>query len=497
MLPNAPLLPQNPDSEYARNLNFALSKLLRDISKDANAATRKLEQVVYVTDFGADPTGADDSSAAFREALSEGYTVICPFGIYLLKDVDVGTNCTIEAQGAVFKPASGATYLFKMTGFRPKIFNAYFDGGNGNLGTTLNTNATVFVEDASYPVMDDCQFVNVAIGLHLRVATVDASSQTTKGSFSNLKFDTITTRGVLLGPNVNACTFKDIRMYVGVETPDYRPKRGCIGFQVVGTGALAATGGHMIDKVDVEQAEYGFQFTDATLCQVSNCFADSLAGSGFQCTGATTYMKFSGCFAGTCLIGFDISGTSSGIWIDSATTILQGVVPPWWVGPGSFFNAGSAFDIAVQNTASVTIGSWFGSHALYADSTATLKFETGDHLYADAIANVAAGTASYFGADGHNAAEFAWVAPYDGVLLLLTAQSSMAPGAAQTYTYTTRVTGVDTTQIAVITGAASFGDTDATPVLFSAGDNLSVRLDTSAGAAAGLHRLTLSIKYFP
>jgi hypothetical protein len=496
MLLKNPPLPQKPTTEYERNLNFALSKHLRDIANSTNDSTRKLDKVAFITDYGADLTGTDDSSEAFTAAIADGAkTIICPFGIYKIKDISIGDNVTIEGQGSVFKPMTSATYIFKMTAFRPKIYDAYFDGGNGNLGSTLNTNAAVFVEDASYPIIDDCQFVNVGIGLHLRVATISTSSQTTKGSFTRLKFDTISTRGILVGPNVNACTFYDIRMYVGVETPDYRPKRGCIGFQVVGTSALAATGGHMIDKVDVEQAEYGFQFTDATLCQVSNCFADSLADAGFQCTGACAYIKFTGCFAGTCLIGWDIAGTSSAIWIDSMSTILQGVVPPWWVGPGSFFNAGTAYDLAVKNTASVHIGSWFGDHAIYMDSTTTIKFENGDQLYSDAIANVPAATTTYFGPAGENTTEFTWVAPYDGLLYFLRAQSSVAPGVGQTYTYTTRVTGVDTTQVATTSGTA-FGDTDSTPVTFSAGDNLSVKLVTSAGAAAGTHRIVISLKYF-
>lgn len=463
----------------------------------ARTAQTKLRDIVSVKDFGAVGDGIADDSAAFSTALLAGVTVVCPFGVYLVKNVVIDTNRTLQAQGSVFRPAPGAAYILKMTGFRPSLKDAYFDGSNGNLPSVLGTNAALVVEDAAYPYVTNSQFVNVGIGMHLRVSAITGSSEVTKGSFSHLKFDTIGVRGILVYPNVNTCTFDDIRMFVGVEFPDNRPKRGCIGFQVVSTGSLTAAGGHMIDKVDIEQAEHGFQFTDAELIQISNCFSDSLAGSGYQFTGNCRKIKLTGCFAGTCLVGFDVAGTSYDIWIDSATAILQGVVPPWWAGPNPFFNVGSPFDLATRNTASVRIGSWFGDHKIFAESTATLAFEGGEYLYAGTATPVTAGTTTYFGPDGASSAqEITWIAPRDGVLVKLDAQSGSAPGSGQSYTYTTRLNLADTSQVAVTSGGSSFASSSTVPLTFVAGQNISVKLSVSGAAIAGTHRLVLLLKYF-
>lgn len=456
----------------------------------------KLRDRISVKDFGAVGDGVTDDSAAFTAALAVAapLVVYVPTGNYLIKNVVVPTHKTIEGNGAIFKPATGAAYMFKMNGFAPSIRNCYFDGSNGNLVSVLGTNGAVVVEDATYPVVENCTFVNVNTGLCIRVSVVNASNQTTKGFFSQLIFDTITVRGIYVGPNVNTCTFSQIRMYVGVEMPDNRPRRGCIGFQMVSTGSLIAFGGHMLDLIDIEQAESGFQFTGVQLTQVTNCFADSLANAGFQCTGACQFVKFLGCLAGTSLIGFDIDGTSSDIYIDSATTILNGVVPPWWVGPGAFYLPGAPFDITAKSTAVVSVGSWFGDNKIYADAGAVLKFEGGDYMQSATTVNVPAATTAYFGPAGLNAVEFTWLAPRDGVLFSLDVASNAAPGAGQSFTYTARVeiadTGLTFTVLNAFVGGASHA-----PVVFTRGQRISVKLVTSAGAAATQHRITLSAKY--
>lgn len=69
-VPN-PSLPQNPDTPYARELNFALLRSLRHLTIAANESSRKLGETVSVTDFGAKGDGTSDDTDAFLAALEE------------------------------------------------------------------------------------------------------------------------------------------------------------------------------------------------------------------------------------------------------------------------------------------------------------------------------------------------------------------------------------------------------------------------------------------
>lgn len=56
---------------------------------------------VNVLDFGADPTGSDDSSAAFQAAVDASANVVVPEGTFLINTpVDVADNVTIQGQGS-------------------------------------------------------------------------------------------------------------------------------------------------------------------------------------------------------------------------------------------------------------------------------------------------------------------------------------------------------------------------------------------------------------
>lgn len=458
---------------------------------------KKLEDSVSVKDFGAVGDGVTDDSAAFTAALAFSNTVHIPYGLYSVKNITIGTNQTLIGDGSIIRPALGASYAFKLTGFRPWLTGCYFDDQLDRVTHGIGTNAVVIVENSAYPVVDQCWFVNVFAGLLLKTSAINTTLEVTKGQFTNLRFDTVISRGIFVGPNVNTCTFDQIRMYVGVEMPDNRPRRGCVGFQLLSTGSLLAFGGHMLSKIDVEQAEYGFIFTDATLSYISQCFADSLANTGFQVAGASSNLKFNNCLAGTCLRGFEVSTTATSISLDSIETIYQGVVPPWWVGPGAFYVAGSPFDVFVGNTAAVKIGSWFGDHKLYADPGVSITFDSKSNLYSGTLAALGAGTTSYLGPLGASATDdLGFVADRAGVIYGIIAQCSAAPGASQSFTYTVMLNGVAQTVAATISGAAAFQGTGGNYAFFTAGQYISIRAVTSGGAAVTKHRASVTIKYF-
>lgn len=496
-----------PSAQTSTALQFLLSgstgaALIGFLQAGAGAVLRTLQakagDTVSVKDFGAKGDGVTDDSKAFADAFAAGRTVTVPFGVYFVKNIVIGTHQTLNGNGALFKAAPGANWIFKLTGFRAVIRDAYFEDSAGNIPDTFMTNAAVIVEDAAYPEVHDSRFVNLTCGIILRTTANDTAHQVTNGSFSNLRFDTIKKRGIYMAQNVNTCTFTNIRMYVGTLVSNGKeiPRAGCIGFQIFSTDAANTSGGHMLTNVDIEQAETGFQFTSAGLCWLTTCFADSLSGVGYQFTGACSDMKLINCLAGTCLVGYEIAGTSTKIYIDSVDTVFNGHIPPWG-DPANFFKPGEYYDIAVLNTAKVVIGSWLGEHKIYVDSTASLNFEGGEFLYSGTANPVAPGTTLYFGPVGANTADVVqWVAPRDGVLYGLRAQCASAPGNGQSFTYTARVNGSNTVLAASVNGNSSFEGRSAQLVNFAAGQVISISLVTSAGAAPTTHRLALSIKYF-
>lgn len=461
-------------------------------------AQSKLRDVVSVKDFGAVGDGVTDDSAAFTAALAAANSVYLPWGVYRAKNVTIGTHQSVFGNGSIVKAAPSATSIFTLTGFKPYLADCYFDDSDSNITPSLGVNGGVVVVDATYPTVTNCQFLNMHSGLVARVSSVIAANQVTKGTFSNLVFDTIQARGIYVGPNVNSCVFDNAQMYVGQVPSGGKaiPKAGCIGFQIVSTGTNNAAGGHFISQIAVLEAEIGFQFTDAQLTNVTQCIADSLKGSGYQLTNACEYIKFDNCFAGTCANGFEITGTSTNIWIEGCDTIFQGVVPPWG-DLANFFQTGPYYDIKIGNTASVRVGTWYAdAYSIFQDATTSLTFDIENEVYVGTTAQVAAASTVYLTPAGASANEnFNFVAPRKGVLLQLRARNGVAPGAGQSFTYTVRVDAVDTGLQAITSGASSFGSIVTATVPFNAGSDISVKLVTSATASLSQHRAVLRIKY--
>ena len=90
----------------------------------ATTVQAKLQQTVSVTDFGADPTGVADSTAAFNAAITAmnligGGTVMVPAGTYLALSIAMLSNVTLELRaGATIKKNGGAgtTQILNFTG---------------------------------------------------------------------------------------------------------------------------------------------------------------------------------------------------------------------------------------------------------------------------------------------------------------------------------------------------------------------------------------------
>lgn len=474
------------------------SSLIGFIQSGTSAVLRTVQSknrdIVNIKDFGGLVNGTTDDSAALVAAFAAHDTVRIGYGTCVLKNITIGTHKRLICEGTILKPAVGAQYILKLTGFKPSAEGFYIDGGSDNITHGRTTNAAVIVDDATYPTIDDADIVNVFGGILIKAST----SETKGGKFSRIRFDTFDDRGILMLSNVNTCTFTDIRGYCGTIPSGGLeiPKAGVVGLQIASTGSTIAAGGHMIDNCDFEQCEFPFQFTDAQLVNVYDSFGDSSMTAGFQVTGASQYITFYNCFAGTCLKGFDVAGTSI-VSIIGCETLFNGTVPPWG-DPAAFYSAGSPFDISVSNTATVNIAnsSWTGDRKLFVQSGATVNFLTPDYLYTASVTNIAAGATAYLGPQGQSASEVAgWIAPRDGVAMKLVTQQTAAPGGAETSTDTFRLAGSDSALAAVTTGGA-FGATDSDMIFFTAGQQFSVKSVQSGGAAATTHRAVLTVAYF-
>jgi hypothetical protein len=482
-------------------------------SSTSRSFATRLADFANVLDFGAVGNGVTDDSAAFTAALAANYTVIVPFrpSGYVVKNIVVSDHHTILFNGSIVNLAAGASYGFKLTGFAPALYDAVFEDNSSVLPNDL-AHGFIYVDNATYPTVQNCNFVNQILPIYIGGSV----NETKGGIFNNLRFDTFESRGILVGKNVNTCTFSNIRGYCGysrVIGNKGMPKDNVIGYQQISTGSTVAFGGNILSNVDMEGMGVGFQFTDTNLTNLVNCYGDSVSNAAYQCTGTTYYVNFLGCFAGACRIGFDISGTCSNIFMDGVQTALVGVIPSWASYPADFFvPVGSpAYNISIGNTASATIGSWkcdstphasasagnyIAGSLLYVQSTATVDFDSYDVLYSGSASTVAAASTAYFTANGINSLEApAFVPPKTGVIFGYAVEVNNAPGAGQTFTYTPRISYADYGTSTTISGASTYGVTSTSVIPFSASNNLSLKIVTSASAVAALHRTAIKIKY--
>lgn len=139
-------------------------------------------------------------------------------------------------------------------------------------------------------------------------------------------------------------------------------------------------------------------------------------------------------------------------------------------------------------------GSYPGVTARYQVPAATLDFSTG-------ASTVAAGLTRFLGRANvsANLAECLFYLPFKAKVLNLHVNASLAPGAGQSFTYVLQVNGVDTSLFVTVSEGLTDGQNriNIVPVPSPAGPNtaarISLKLITSAGAAAAVHQATMTV----
>lgn len=139
------------------------------------------------------------------------------------------------------------------------------------------------------------------------------------------------------------------------------------------------------------------------------------------------------------------------------------------------------------NTTAVFSGATLAPGATLTDSVISYtprKCVMDFHLQAGAT--VAAGTTGFYHSAGADTAEAnaATPVPFKGVARNMYCVSGGAPGVGQTYTYTLRKAGADTTVTATISASAVSAQDTTNEVSYNAGQNMCVRVVASAGAAS-------------
>ena len=81
------------------------------------------------------------------------------------------------------------------------------------------------------------------------------------------------------------------------------------------------------------------------------------------------------------------------------------------------------------------------------------------------------------------------IVPYDGLFEWMRAQSDVAPGAGETFTYNLRINGANSTQVVIAGAAAVMAEDLVASVQVTRGDEVCVSIVTSLNAAATTHRI--------
>lgn len=448
-----------------------LAQAIQDVN--AKALARSLKEA-----YGADETGATSSSASLTNALTALQVIeATPGAAYKVKDVAFTHNQGLMGNLARFAAEAGGTHMLRLSGFNTEVSDIYVSDG------TVLSGAVVFIGEGLGQSLEDATMVNVGAGA-VKLAPVSGSCATPY--LTNVLAYGITGYGVEIASSVNDGQF--IHNYMS-GVADYvlglgRPRTGTIGWwQHTPPVSGLAVGGHTVTGLTCITLHEGMHLTDAQYSKFSSCTVDSCRSYGLIVDGASYRISFEDFFCGTSR-GIRVSGSAQ-VSFDGLTTTLNGVIPPW--GQIPFYDAGTIYDITVQNTAQVWINGdeWHGDKRVFVDPTAKLTVSGGQWMPFRSGGTVNGGTTTFLTPDGVTAVEqdATYRVQKDGWLFVGQANQTAAPGASKFTTYNIRLSG--SLALSVVVGNSDTGNTAwayAVPVL--KGQEVSVQVVHDIGAAA-------------
>ncbi|WP_186112079.1 glycosyl hydrolase family 28-related protein [Burkholderia gladioli] len=477
----------------ASSNNPSLKYLATGTGAVSRTYASKFGDVVSVTDFGADPTGSADSTAAINNAIgavtSTGGTVYLPGGTY-------------KISSAIVLPATNASVSLIGSGFGTKIVNS--SGASFDMITWAN------------PGSGNISQVYATVG-NFQISQSGASGS---GAEINSQYaSSLTLKDILLtGIAVNGDGIK-ITGNGSVASHDIHIQ-GISGTSLTGNSVIhmtSTTNDIKVSNVIYEGqflVKYGF-LLDSGLgtVQIQDVHASNFANNVFSAGTNTGPIQCTNClFDSASTDNTVLNGTTNSTFVNSrfmvagsgySSVVLANAVNNQFT--NCIFDSGNTAKYAVNETGTSN-GNRFNQMTLtgsFATAVASLVGNdtsvriSGQDLVLGSNGSISSGATLYFGSGPANATEgnVQFTVPYGGYIRKVLIQSTNAPGAGQTYTATVRQNNANTSLTAQLSGASAF-NTQASGFLFmNEGDQVDVSVVASSGAAASNIRVTLVMNY--
>jgi hypothetical protein len=477
------------------------------------AGTTKAQSGVSPEQYGAvGDCVADDTNAFNNALLAKAAVFATPGKCYLIGEIVLTNSQMIDGRNARFKSRSGASFMVKLTNYAAEVKNFYIEDARGAA-------CAIKIADSMLAAVRNINVINGVNPICVEAESAPSSGGgVRKANVHDLRLISYSGTGVKIGKDVSEGYFRNIiadcgSTEVAGPAPKGIPRVGAKGFTLVSTGSTAAYGGNVFSDNQAINCQFGWVLTDATLVRMSNNIADGTSNYGLLINGNTSYVDANSFFVATSR-GVRVANTALNINFVGLRTISNGVIPPW--GHSTYYSSGNVsggngsvpgelgppyYDFTATDTARarVSVDTWVGRHALSLGSSATVNLTGGATYNFQTATNVAPNSTVYLGASGQSAALApVWVAPYAGYINSLYVAAFDPPGGVETFTYAVLING-NPAGITKATMGASYGGryqghdgspnaVSSYPINVNAGDVITLRVVTSAGAASTQHR---------
>ncbi len=279
----------------------------------------KAQESVSVLDFGADPTGVADSTAAFNAAAASAWQVIVPAGTYKT------TAAIVRPAGVTFIGQGRQKTIITATGNYP-VFQtigtstaSLLGGGVQNM-TLFGTWASNNANTSSYGVSES--WTNRSIHRDLEIYGCYAGMYGGQGLWQ-VVWDNITVDGIGANQNYIGFMLDALPTTLPAGTGNAVKAVNCIAQGVANTGfRLVNPNGSQFVNCEAENGLYGWFIGNTSsgnypieFLHVANCLADTCTDYGWVIqegsnASAVTDMQFANCWSGNCGTGVYLDGCS-------------------------------------------------------------------------------------------------------------------------------------------------------------------------------------------
>lgn len=454
----------------------------------AYANVRKLANIVdIVADFGADPTGVALSTTALTNAVGSGdVRITLPAGTFLINPIIFTGKNNVWIDGAGIEATKIAL------------------SGAGTALTFSNCQ-WLRMTNLSVRVNGTPQAVSGTVGV--RLDTGSANAEFERVSFVGFHQDGLQLVGTsgtpLSGNKVENCYFlgNGNRQLYSFNNNDFHISDNQFGRLA---GITKAAFGAYLEESSAGNYEANYHWDNGVACAFSSSNYNTVASNRFEESDTNGFI-YNG---GSQVVFTDnkvhtnsqlSTGAHDGAYFASVDGLIvtdnlafsfTATTHRWAVNVDT-----GCTNVTVENNKLKNYAAGFGpvrvvgSIAIPPNVDQTFSFNSGG--------TVAAASTVFIGASEAQATETnaSTLTTRKGTVARMYVGTAVAPGSGQTFTYTLRVNGVDTAMVVTVADTATAGAAwTATPaVLVGPDDAVTVKLVTSAGAAATAHRVAVSV----